>query len=312
VAGTHELLVASNRGPLSLVPGENGRDAVRRGGGGLVSGMSSALASSGGLWICAALNDRERAAARRAGDGTLGAAGVDTGDLEVRMLPLDVSTFNRAYNGVANSTVWFVNHMLFDTPNRPVFDAGWRRLWAAYERYNAAFADALAGAAAPSAKAMVQDYHLFLTPRLLRERRPDLRITHFTHTPWAPPDYYAVLPDDIGRSIITGLLGADHIGFHSPRWADAFLACCRELLDCAVPPPTGSRRSARRSTAASTPPRRDSRLPLADRSRRPQRRSRPIPRHRPRRRRARGPRRAHLVRGPGSPAKSCTHPGPSS
>ncbi|HVQ94998.1 MAG TPA: trehalose-6-phosphate synthase [Mycobacteriales bacterium] len=234
--GTHELLVASNRGPLSLVPGENGRDAVRRGGGGLVSGMSSALASSGGLWICAALNDRERAAARRAGDGTLGAAGVDTGDLEVRMLPLDVSTFNRAYNGVANSTVWFVNHMLFDTPNRPVFDAGWRRLWAAYERYNAAFADALAGAAAPAAKAMVQDYHLFLTPRLLRERRPDLRITHFTHTPWAPPDYYALLPDDVGRSIVTGLLGADHIGFHSPRWADAFLACCRELLGCAVDP----------------------------------------------------------------------------
>jgi trehalose 6-phosphate synthase len=196
--------------------------------------MSSALASGGGLWICAAMNDRERAAARRAGAGTLAAAGLDTGELEVRMLPLDVSTFNRAYNGVANSTVWFVNHMLFDTPNRPVFDAGWRRLWAAYGRYNAAFADALATEAAPAAKAMIQDYHLFLAPQLLRERRPDVRITHFTHTPWAPPDYYALLPDDVGRSIVAGLLGADHLGFHSPRWADAFLRCCRELLGCAV------------------------------------------------------------------------------
>jgi trehalose 6-phosphate synthase len=234
VAGSRGVLVASNRGPLSLVAGGGGREEIRRGGGGLVSGVSSALASAGGLWICAALNDRERAAARRAGTGTLADAGFDTGDLEVRMLPLDVSTFNRAYNGVANSTVWFVNHMLFDTPNRPVFDAGWRRLWAAYERYNDAFAAALADEAAPAAKAMIQDYHLFLAPRMLRERRPDVRITHFTHTSWAPPDYYALLPDDIGRAIITGLLGADHLGFHSIRWADAFLNCCRELLGCAV------------------------------------------------------------------------------
>jgi trehalose 6-phosphate synthase len=227
------VLVASNRGPLSLVAGAAGEE-VRRGGGGLVSGVSSALASVGGLWICAALNDRERAAARRAGGQPLTAAGFDTGDLEVRMLPLDASTFNRAYNGVANSTVWFVNHMLFDTPNRPVFDAGWRRLWAAYERYNDAFAAALASEAAPGAKAMLQDYHLFLAPRLLRERRPDVLINHFTHTSWAPPDYYALLPDDVGRSIVTGLLGADYLGFHSTRWADAFLRCCHELLGCAV------------------------------------------------------------------------------
>jgi trehalose 6-phosphate synthase len=234
MAQSRELLVASNRGPLSLVAGEGGKSEVSRGGGGLVSGMSSALADSCGLWICAALNDRERTAARRAGGKTLGEAGVDTGDFEVRMLPLDGSTFQRAYNGVANSTIWFVLHMLFDTPNRPVFDAGWRRLWAAYERYNAAFADAMADGAAPGGKAMVQDYHLFLAPRLLRERRPDLRIAHFTHTPWPPPDYFALLPDDVAESVITGLLGADHVGFHSPRWADAFLACCRELLDCGV------------------------------------------------------------------------------
>jgi trehalose 6-phosphate synthase len=234
VAGTRTLLVASNRGPLSLTAGAGGRDEVRRGGGGLVSGMRSALSSTDGLWVCAALTDRERAAARRAPDGHLAAAGIDTGDFEVRMLPLDVSTFGRAYNGVANSTVWFVNHMLYDTPNRPVFDRAWRRLWGAYERYNAAFADALAAEAAGSARALVQDYHLFLAPRQLRERRPDLRIAHFTHTPWAPPDYYAMLPDDIGEAIISGLLGADHVGFHSTRWADAFLRCCRQLLGCAV------------------------------------------------------------------------------
>ena len=70
---------------------------------------------------------------------------------------------------------------------------------------------------------MVQDYHLPLVPRMLAEQRPDVRIAHFSHTPWAPPDYYRLLPDDVGREVLEGILGADHAGFLSQRWADAFL-----------------------------------------------------------------------------------------
>jgi trehalose 6-phosphate synthase len=228
------LLVASNRGPLSLVAGEHGHEEIRRGGGGLVSGLRSALASVDGLWVCAALNDRERAAASRAPDGHLAEAGLDTGGLQVRMLPVDAPTLGRAYNGIANSTIWFVNHLLYDTPNKPVFDQIWRRQWVAYEWYNEWFADALAAEAAEGATVMVQDYHLDLAPQQLRQQRPDLRIGHFTHTPWAPADYFAMLPDDVGQAVLTGLLGADHLGFHTERWARAFLGCCRDLLGCQV------------------------------------------------------------------------------
>jgi trehalose 6-phosphate synthase len=184
--------------------------------------------------VCAALYDRERAAARRAPDGHLAEAGYDTGGLDVRMLPLDPSTFARAYNGIANSTIWFIQHLLYDSANTPVFDAGWRRLWAAYERYNRTFADALAAEAAPGAKVMVQDYHLNLVPRQLREQRDDLHIAHFTHTPWAPPEQFGMLPTAVAREILTGLLGADHVGFHSRRWSEAFLRCCDRFLDADV------------------------------------------------------------------------------
>ncbi|HEV7656283.1 MAG TPA: trehalose-6-phosphate synthase [Mycobacteriales bacterium] len=233
-SGKHTLLVAANRGPVSISAGPGGKEEVRRGGGGLVSGMVSALSEVGGLWVCAALSDRERVAARRAPDGHLAEAEYDTGGLDVRMLPLDPSTFSRAYNGIANSTIWFVQHLLYDSANAPVFDAGWRRLWAAYERYNRSFADALADEAAPGAKVMVQDYHLNLVPRQLRERRDDVRIAHFTHTPWAPPEQFGWLPEAVVRELLTGLLGADHLGFHCARWADAFLACCSELLGADV------------------------------------------------------------------------------
>jgi trehalose 6-phosphate synthase len=148
------------------------------------------------------------------------------------MLPIDAPTFGRAYNGIANSTLWFINHLLYDIPTKPVFDAAWRRQWASYQRYNGAFAEALAQDAAQGATVMVQDYHLFLVPALLRERRPDLQIGHFTHTPWAPPDYFSMLPN--AGELLAALLGADHVGFHSRRWADAFLQCCAQLLDAEV------------------------------------------------------------------------------
>src|SRR2546421_5709414 len=65
---------------------------------------------------------------------------------------------------------------------------------------------------------------------MLRAQRPDLRIAHFTHTPWAPPEYFRMLPDDVARALLHGVLGADHAGFLSPRWADAFARCCVDLL----------------------------------------------------------------------------------
>ncbi len=218
---TVPLLLASNRGPVSYVEDGRGGLVAQRGGGGLVSAVAGATAPGTALWVCAALSAADRVAAAAASGRVLPG---------VEMLDIDPVTFDRAYNGVANATLWFVAHLLYDTPTAPVFDARTRREWAAYRDYDDAFAEALARSAAPRAAVLVQDYHLALTPRQLRERRPDLRIGHFSHTPWAPPEYFCLLPDDIAREVLLGMLGADAVGFHSPRWADAFGRCCVEVL----------------------------------------------------------------------------------
>src|ERR1700744_6321213 len=93
----HPVIVASNRGPVSFGIGDDGTLTARRGGGGMVSGLSSALAangtssapdphgahSSGGtaLWVCTAMSDADRAAARH---GVV-AAGESPGDVPVLM-----------------------------------------------------------------------------------------------------------------------------------------------------------------------------------------------------------------------------------
>ncbi len=222
-ASPARILLASNRGPVSYSIEDDGELTARRGGGGLVSGLSAIGDEVDTVWVCAALSEGDRAATRQ---------GIT--DPSVRMLDIDAGTFARAYNGIANSTLWFVHHLIYNTPTTPVFGASFRREWASYEAYNRAFAEALAEAATPGATVMVQDYHLSLTPRLLRELRPDLRIGHFSHTPWAPPDYYRLLPDDVAAQVLAGILGADRAGFLTQRWADAFADCCEAVLGADV------------------------------------------------------------------------------
>ncbi len=226
------VLVASNRGPVSFGFAEDGSLTASRGGGGMVSGVMSGLAAiacdAEVLWLCTALSDADREAARR-GDRV-----VEPGDAQVRMLDIPPGMFSAAYNGIANSVLWFVHHLLFDTPNQPRFGPEFRRDWSCYMAYNAAFADALAQECTAGARVLIQDYHLALAPRLLRERRPSARIAHFEHTPWAPPDYYRLLPDDVAVAILDGMLGADRAGFLAGRWAAAFLDCCEAVLGARV------------------------------------------------------------------------------
>ncbi|CAL9533973.1 alpha,alpha-trehalose-phosphate synthase (UDP-forming) [Streptomyces sp. enrichment culture] len=231
--GNARVLVASNRGPVSYQLREDGSLDARRGGGGLVSGLSAIGPDADSVWVCAALGDGDRAAVRRADGGLLPVE--ETGGQRVRMLDIDASVHAEAYNGIANSVLWFVHHLLYQTPLEPVFDADFRRQWASYRAYNQAFAEALAEEAGEGAAVLIQDYHLALAPRMLRRLRPDLRIGHFSHTPWAPPDYFRLLPDDIAAELLGGILGADRAGFLTRRWADAFTACCREVLGPAIP-----------------------------------------------------------------------------
>ena len=242
------VLVASNRGPVSYQFGADGSLIPSRGGGGMIAGVTDGLAALGpgasATWICAALSDADRAVAR-AGDTS------DGNGIPVRMLDIPPDIFDRAYNRVANSTLWFLLHQLFDTPNQPRFGREFRRDWEAYLAYNEAFADAvteeaLTGEALTRGggglRVLIQDYHLCLAPRLLRDRlggQPghpsgEAGIGHFCHTPWAPPDYYRLLPDDVGRALLDGILGADRAGFHAERWATAFLDCCAAVLGADV------------------------------------------------------------------------------
>jgi trehalose 6-phosphate synthase len=155
---------------------------------------------------------------------------MDAEGFHIQPVVVDADDYRAYYDVVANQTVWFCLHGLWDLPRRPRFDRHWWAAWDRFRAVNEAFASATAACASRGATVLVQDYHLALVPALLADARPDLRTATFVHTPWCSPGELAVLPDSVGTALVAGLAGGGACGFHSPRWADAFVACCEERL----------------------------------------------------------------------------------
>lgn len=218
------LVIVSNRGPVGFSLDDAGRPVAGPPGGGLATGLRPLLAP-GTTWIAAAMSDADRVAARR-GDGT-----VDVDGLGVRLLDLPEQTYRLAYDVVANATLWFLHHGLWDLPRQPVFDAAWRTAWDAYREINARVADAVVEAATAhdDVVVLVQDYHLALVGRTLADRGIAVPVVHFSHTPFAGAEGIGVLPADVGTELLDGMAAFTACGFHTERWAGRFRAACAEL-----------------------------------------------------------------------------------
>lgn len=212
-----ELIVVSNRGPLTFRFGPDQSLQRVPTGGGLASSLHALLAGSGTAWVSVTMGAADRAAA---------AQGLMTDDgLDLVPVPIDDDTYRQAYDVIANTTLWFCHHHLFDLPRRPRFDRSWRDAWAGYRNYNQAVADVVIARAAVGATVLVQDYHFSLLGRMLADRRPDLRSVHFLHTPFADPGVLGVLPDDAVAEILDGMSGFGACGFHCHQWEAGFRAC---------------------------------------------------------------------------------------
>jgi trehalose 6-phosphate synthase len=222
MAGDNDLLVLCNRGPLSITRAADGTLVAKRGAGGLVVTLGPGVERDGALWVAAATGPDDNEAARQ---GLFHSEG-----FRVHPVIVDPDDYRAYYDVIANQSLWYCLHGLWDLPRRPRFDRYWWSAWERFQAVNEQFAAAADSAAAPGATVLIQDYQLALVPALLAARRPDLRTAAFLHTPWCSPQELATLPDEVAGPVLAGLAGGGACGFHSSRWAAAFEACCRERL----------------------------------------------------------------------------------
>lgn len=141
---------------------------------------------------------------------------------EIRRIGLSPEEAESFYYDFTSSALWPV---LFSLLDRARFT---HRAWETYRRVNEAFATAVCEEAAPDATVWINDFHLMLAPRLIRDRRPDLTQALFLHTTFPPPDIFGVLP--WRRELLDGLLHLDLIGFHIPSYALNFANTAERFL----------------------------------------------------------------------------------
>ena len=207
----------------------DGTRTARRGGGGLVTALRSLVQYHDVTWLASAITEEDRAVAGE----TFAETAADGSPYKLRLVAHDRQAYDWYYNVVANPMLWFVQHSLWELPYSPKIDAAFHRAWAeGYVALNASFAAAVDAELerTPDAAVFFHDYHLYLAPRMVRERRPDAALMHFVHIPWPQPDYWSVFPKEARCAIHDGLIANDVIGFHTERWRRNFIYSVRELL----------------------------------------------------------------------------------
>ncbi|MFP5500904.1 MAG: trehalose-6-phosphate synthase, partial [Candidatus Sericytochromatia bacterium] len=227
----YNLIIASNRGPVEFRREE---DALRssRGQGGLVTAVSSMAEVMDATWVAAAMGPADLEAARE-GSGRV-TVSLHGHPVKVSFVAPTAEQYHAYYDQIANSVLWFLQHHITNPPAHPTFD---QALWEAwndgYVAVNRLFAERLVEEAEQDGRRplfMVQDYHLYLVPGMLRELAPEGLIQHFTHVAWPGPDTWRQVPKAIRDRLLEAMLGCDVIGLHCQRYVFNFLLCCQELL----------------------------------------------------------------------------------
>lgn len=187
-----------------------------------MSSLGPLVRDTKAMWMAAAISDEDREAAE--------AGVVEAEGFRIRSLAVDLQAYRMFYDVVANATLWFVHHDLYELARRPRLDFRWHQAWDAYREVNRLFARAIIEEAPEDATVLVQDYHFALVGTWLAQERPDLRAVHFTHIPFCEPHLLRVLPSTVAEELLVGMSSHQSCGFHARRWAANFAACCTEVL----------------------------------------------------------------------------------
>ncbi|HUY17392.1 MAG TPA: trehalose-6-phosphate synthase [Acidimicrobiales bacterium] len=201
-----DLVVVANRLPVQHSTGAS-QDEWKPSPGGLVSALTSVLQNRNGLWI--------------GWPGTAEHQELPLTYEGIRLKAVDMTKeeYENFYLGFSNATLWPLYH---DAIRAPTFHRHW---WQTYSKVNLRYATAIAESVAPGGTVWIHDYQLQLVPQMLRQLRPDVRIGFFLHIPFPPIELFMQLP--WRREILTGLLGADLIGFQVPQAASNFSRMAR-------------------------------------------------------------------------------------
>ncbi|WP_417871433.1 bifunctional alpha,alpha-trehalose-phosphate synthase (UDP-forming)/trehalose-phosphatase [Winogradskyella sp.] len=212
----NKTIIVSNRLPLQVSIQDNSFKVVPSVGG-LATGMKSVHAEGNGIWI--------------------GWSGIPENDLSPELsdeidskirdekcvsVPLTNEDIEEYYEGFSNRALWPLFHYFMEYSN---FE---QNEWEAYKRVNEKFAEVVIDNLEDGDTVWVHDYQLLLLPQLIKDRKPNTTIGFFLHIPFPSYEIFRTFP--WREEILTGMLGADLLGFHTYDYERHFLSSVKRIM----------------------------------------------------------------------------------
>ena len=215
------LTVVTNRAPYTIRRRGRERDLVRNVGGLSVT-LDDLLRQRGGTWLAwSGTSAREPGRRHKRPPLQTHRLPSTAGSYRLKLLGLSEAEVAGFYHGFSNRSLWPLCHYFVTRAHFDVDD------WECYRRVNRIFARAASRIVPRGGLAWIHDFHLTLVPSELRSLRPDARIAVFWHIPFPAPTLFRVNP--WSTELMSGLLGADLIGFHTSEYARHFLECAEYI-----------------------------------------------------------------------------------
>ncbi|WIM05360.1 MAG: trehalose-6-phosphate synthase [Candidatus Nitricoxidivorans perseverans] len=217
------ILVVSNREPY-IHDRKGDVVEVRRPASGLVTALEPIMRACSGTWIAHGGGSADR---ETVGRHDRVAVPPSMPAYNIRRVWLTAEEEAGYYYGFANEGLWPLCHIAHV---RPIFRSS---DWKHYTEVNLKFAQAVVEEAkVDNPIVLVQDYHLALLPRLIRERLPNATVITFWHIPWPNPEAFAICPWQ--AEILDGLLGSSILGFHTQFHCNNFMDSVDRTLESRV------------------------------------------------------------------------------
>ena len=226
-----EIIVASNRGPVVFKKDEKGKIELIRGAGGIVGSMIPFLERTHGKWVSSAIGECDQYVNNKYNSKV--PVPLEEPEYYVQFIKTEEDIYNDFNGKFANPLLWFIHHSMWNPPYSPCADEELHQAWDSYQHVNERFAAAI-GEDVYNSKivpiVMLQDYHLYLTPKLIRKQHPDVLMSQFVHIPFPPPEIFQQLPNHMQIEILDSILTNDILGFHIPRYMNNFLQTIKQIL----------------------------------------------------------------------------------
>jgi len=219
-----QIIVVSNREPYAHEFNDSGAIVVQVPASGMVTALEPVMRACSGTWVAHGSGSADRDVVDRS-DRV--AVPPDDPSYTLRRVWLSESEEQGFYYGLSNEGLWPLCHLAYV---RPAFRG---EDWVVYQSVNRKFAGVVAHEAqSEDPVILIQDFHFAMLPGYLRTRRPKATIVLFWHIPWPNVETFGVCPWK--REMLSHMLMADILGFHTLYHCQNFLATLDRFIECQI------------------------------------------------------------------------------